>query len=80
MLNILTSIGLSDDFGECPKDFLSIAAENSRNLDSLPASKLFVNVTQNGIPAKRLEEGMPIRWGNETMAIPILPDGNYSSS
>ena len=80
MSNSLSCVGISDDFGECPKEFLSIAAENSRTLDALPASKLFVNVTQNGIPAKRLEEGMPIRWGNETVAIPVLPDGNYSSS
>lgn len=47
---------------------------NSAALDESVASKFFIDVSANVGPAKALEEGMPFRWGNETVAPPILPN------
>ncbi|MCX7206514.1 MAG: hypothetical protein NT086_11120 [Proteobacteria bacterium] len=56
------------------------ARENSRALERLINSKRFVDIRSDHIPTQRLEKGMPLRWGNETVTTAFPPHGNDSTS
>ena len=50
-----------------------IAKKNSESVDKLMASKDFIAHCINDSKAQGLEEGMPLRWGNEIKPVHILP-------
>ncbi|QOJ19973.1 MAG: hypothetical protein HRU77_04245 [Gammaproteobacteria bacterium] len=62
------------DPAELRREFDKIASENMQSVERLMASKGFVQLRHNPIPVDGSEEGMPIKWGNKSHAIPILPD------
>jgi hypothetical protein len=58
------------------KEWDRVARENSKALESLPTSKLLIDVAHGVVPAKRLEKGMPIRRRNKAMAAALSPNRN----
>jgi hypothetical protein len=77
-----TTVGSGDLLGHrviaapSKKEWDRVARENSKALESLPTSKLLVDVSHGIIPAKRREKGMPIRRCYKTMAAALSPNRN----
>jgi hypothetical protein len=59
-----------------PTDVDEVTRQNSEAAEELLARQRFVEIRDDRIPGERLEEGVPIRWGDEAVAVPFLPHGD----
>lgn len=57
-------------------DWAEVALANSRALDELLAGERLVQTADDVVPGQRLEEGMPVRWGDKAERVPLLPHGD----
>lgn len=54
-------------------DGAEVALANSRALDELCAGECLVQIADDDVPRQRLEEGMPVFWGDEAERVPLSP-------
>jgi hypothetical protein len=53
-----------------------VARENSSALEESLTSQFLIETAHDGIPTKRLEEGMPLVRCDEAVASPVTPNWN----
>ena len=58
----------------------AVALENSKSVEELATGQSLVDAPHDGVPCERLEEGMPVRWADESVRTPGTPDGDDSAS